>query len=85
METLKGIVALIGVSVLAFLVYLFAIDIRKDLSTIDTRVETLDGEIYDCVEANSHDNGMTYIRRPNGKRCRIVIPTRRIKIIKELR
>ncbi len=85
METLKGIAVLIGVSVLAFLVYLFVMDIKKDLITVDTRVETLDGEIYNCVEVNSRNNGMTYIRRPNGKNCRIVIPTRRIKIIKELR
>ena len=66
-----------------FMVILFAlmiVVIHEDVTVIDTRVETVDGKIYDCTEANSHNNGMTSIRRPYF----ISIPTRSVKIIKEI-
>ena len=66
-----------------FVVILFAlmiVVIHEDVTVIDTRVETVDGKIYDCTEANSHNNGMTSIRRPYF----ISIPTRSVKIIKEI-
>jgi len=66
-----------------FFVGLFSIIfyiIHEDLNTIDTRVETIDGKIYNCTEATAHDNGMTNIRKP----YYIQIPTRNIKVIKKL-
>lgn len=73
--------AIIGMIIVAGLFTLLGIDIHKDLTVIDTRVETVDGHIYDCTEAHSHDNGMTYIRNPHY----IQIPTRNIKIIKKIK
>lgn len=55
--------------------------VHDDLTTIDTRVETVDGKTYDCTEANSSDNGMTYIRNP----YYITMPSRNIKIIKRIK
>jgi hypothetical protein len=69
-----------GVIFVAMLFALMICSIHKDVTVIDTRVETIDGKIYDCTEANSHNNGMTNIRRPHF----ISIPTRSIKIIKEI-
>jgi hypothetical protein len=60
---------------------LMVIDIRKDLTVIDTRVETVDGKTYDCTEAHSSDNGMTYIRKP----YYITMPSRNIKLIKRIK
>jgi hypothetical protein len=54
--------------------------VHDDLTTIDTRVETVDGKTYDCTEASSSNNGMTYIRKP----YYITMPTRNIKIIKRI-
>jgi hypothetical protein len=73
--------AIFGFLLVAALFTLIGIDIHKDLTVIDTRVETTDGKIYDCNEAHSHDNGMTYIRKPHY----IQIPTRSIKIIKRIK
>jgi hypothetical protein len=73
--------AIIGMIIVAALFTLLGIDIHKDLTVIDTRVETVDGHTYDCTEANSSDNGMTYIRNPHY----IQIPTRNIKIIKRIK
>ena len=70
-----------GVIFVAILFALMFVIIHEDLTVIDTRVETVDGTIYDCTEANSHTNGMTSIRRPYF----ISIPTRSIKIIKEIK
>ena len=74
------IVTVLGVIFVMTLFALMIIAIRKDMTDIDTRVETVDGKIYDCTEANSHIYGMTSIRRPYF----ILIPTRRVKIIKEI-
>jgi hypothetical protein len=71
----------IGVIVVMSLFVLMVISIRKDVTDIDTRVETVDGKIYNCTEANSYNNGMTYIRRPHF----ISVPTRSIKMIKEIK
>ena len=72
---------IIGMIIGGVLFTLVGIDIHKDLTVIDTRVETVDGKTYDCNEAHSHDNGMTYIRKP----YYIQIPTRSIKIIKRIK
>jgi hypothetical protein len=71
----------LGVVFVITLFTLMVISIKNDLTAIDTRVETVDGHIYDCTEANSYRNEMTYIRRPYF----IQIPTRSIKIIKEIK
>lgn len=72
--------AIIGMIIVAALFTLIGFDIHKDLTVIDTRVETVDGKTYDCTEANSSDNGMTYIRKP----YYITMPSRNIKLIKRL-
>ena len=73
--------AIIGMIIVGTLFTFVGIDIHEDLTVIDTRVETMDGKTYDCNEAHSHDNGMTYIRKPHY----IQIPTRSIKIIKRIK
>jgi hypothetical protein len=70
-----------GVILVATLFVLMIYSIHEDLTVIDTRVETIDGKIYDCTEANSNTNGMTYIRKP----YKIIIPTKSIKIITEIK
>jgi hypothetical protein len=73
--------AIFGFLLVAGLFTLMGIDIHKDLTVIDTRVETVDGKTYDCTEANSSDNGMTYIRKP----YYITMPSRNIKLIKRIK
>jgi len=73
--------AIIGMIIVGVLGTLMVIDIRKDLTVIDTRVETVDGKTYDCTEAHSSDNGMTYIRKP----YYITMPSRNIKLIKRIK
>lgn len=73
--------AIFGMIIVAALFTLLGIDIYKDLTVIDIRVETVDGRTYDCTEAYANDNGMTYIRNP----YYIQIPTRNIKIIKRIK
>jgi hypothetical protein len=73
--------AIIGMIIVGALGTLMVIDIRKDLTVIDTRVETVDGKTYDCTEAHSSDNGMTYIRKP----YYITMPSRNIKLIKRIK
>ena len=73
--------AIFGMIIVASLVTLLVLDIRKDVTVIDTRVETVDGHIYDCTEAHSYDNGMTDIRKP----YYMQIPTRHIKLIKRIK
>lgn len=73
--------AIIGMIVVGVLFTFVGIDIHKDLTVIDTRVETIDGHTYDCTEAHANDNGMTYVRNP----YYIQIPTRSIKIIKRIK
>ena len=73
--------AIIGMIIVAALFIVIGIDIHKDLTVIDTRVETVDGKTYDCNEAHAHDNGMTYIRKP----YYMQIPTRNIKLIKRIK
>lgn len=70
----------LGVVFVIALFTLMIISIKNDLTVIDTRVETIDGHIYDCTEAHAYRNEMTYIRRPYF----IQIPTRSIKIIKQI-
>ena len=71
-----------GVIFISMLFGLMIYSIHKDVTVIDTRVETIDGKIYDCAEANSYNNGMTYVRKPYQK---IIIPTKSIKIITEIK
>jgi hypothetical protein len=73
--------AIIGMIIVGVLGTLMVIDIRKDLTVIDTRVETVDGKTYDCTEAHSSDNGMTYIRKP----YYITMPSKNIKLIKRIK
>ena len=73
--------AIIGMIIVGVLFTIIGIDIHEDLTVIDTRVETMDGHTYDCNEAHSHDNGMTYIRKP----YYMQIPTRNIKLIKQIK
>lgn len=73
--------AIIGMIIVGVLFTLVGIDIHKDLTVIDTRVETIDGKTYDCTEAYSQINGWTYIRKPHY----IQIPTSSIKIIKRIK
>ncbi len=63
------------------LITVISFDIHEDMTIIDTRVETVDGKTYDCTEANSSDNGMTYIRKP----YYITMPSRNIKLIKRIK
>lgn len=72
---------IIGMIIVGVLFTFVGIDIHKDLTVIDTRVETVDGKTYDCTEANSSDNGMTYIRKP----YYITMPSRNIKLIKRIK
>jgi len=69
-----------GIIIFGFLLSSIIYIIHDDLTTIDTRVETVDGKTYDCTEASSSNNGMTYIRKP----YYITMPTRNIKIIKRI-
>ena len=73
--------AIIGMIIVGVLGTPMVIDIRKDMTVIDTRVETVDGKTYDCTEAHSSDNGMTYIRKP----YYITMPSRNIKLIKRIK
>jgi hypothetical protein len=73
--------AIIGMIIVGALFTVIGFDIHKDLTSIDTRVETMDGKTYDCTEANSSDNGMTYIRKP----YYITMPSRNIKLIKRIK
>jgi hypothetical protein len=73
--------AIIGMIIVGALFTVIGFDIHKDLTVIDTRVETVDGKTYDCTEANSSDNGMTYIRKP----YYITMPSRNIKLIKRIK
>ena len=70
-----------GILVVASLLTVAGIDIHEDLTTVDTRVETVDGKTYDCTEAYSKNDGMTYIRKPHYTQ----IPTRYIKLIKRIK
>lgn len=72
--------AIFGMIIVAGLFTLLGIDIHKDVTVIDTRVETVDGQTYDCTDAYS-SNGMTHIGKPQY----IQIPTRSIKIIKRIK
>jgi hypothetical protein len=73
--------AIIGMIIVGALITVISYDIHKDMTRIDTRVETMDGKTYDCTEANSSDNGMTYIRKP----YYITMPSRNIKLIKRIK
>ncbi len=73
--------AIIGMIIVGGLFTVIGYDIHKDMTVIDTRVETVDGKTYDCTEANSSDNGMTYIRKP----YYITMPSRNIKLIKRIK
>ena len=72
--------AIIGIIIVAALFTLIGFDIHKDLTVIDTRVETVEGKSYDCTDACAYDNGMTDIGNP----YYIQIPTKTVKLIKRL-
>jgi hypothetical protein len=73
--------AIIGMIIVGALITVISFDIHEEMTVIDTRVETVDGKTYDCTEAHSSDNGMTYIRKP----YYITIPSRNIKLIKRIK
>ena len=75
------LVTVLGVIFCISVVIMLVISIRNDLTVIDTRVETIEGTIYDCTEAHSSRTGMTYIGNPYD----VGIPTRRIKIISNIK
>jgi hypothetical protein len=72
----------IGMIIVFFLFYFIYKDISYDLNVVDTKVELVDGAIYNCIEATSHDNHMTYLKL---KDCRLTIPSKKIKMIKTMR
>jgi len=80
MENNNIIGAIFGMIIVGCLFTLIGVDIHVDLTVIDTRVETIDGKTYDCVDAYANDNGMTYIRKPYYTQ----IPTKTVKLIKRL-
>ncbi len=84
-DILKAASAIIIATLFGWLIYIFIIDVKSDMFRIDTKVETVDGKVYRCSDADSHTDGMTYMRRVNGKNIRLTIPTKRIKIITEIR
>ena len=74
--------AIFGACVLAGLIWLWAREIKNDLTIVDTKVELVDGTTYLCVEASSGRDGMTYIRKPQNTGLQSMrIPTSRIKMI----
>ena len=74
--------AIFGACVLAGLIWLWAREIKNDLTIVDTKVELVDGTTYLCVEASSDRDGMTYIRKPQNTGLQSMsIPTARIKTI----
>jgi hypothetical protein len=74
-QTALGILFFGGIFFLLF--YL----IHREETVIDTRVETLDGRIYNCTDSDSYDNGMTHIREP----YEIIIPSKTIKVISKIK
>ena len=79
---MKAIGAGIGFSIFVGLVWIWVLEIRKDIYDIDTKVEMIDGTIYKCAEANSYHSGMTHIISPKSK---VIVPTNTIKIIKSIK
>ena len=81
-KTPETIGAIFGACVLAGLIWLWAREIKNDLTIVDTKVELVDGTTYLCVEASSGRDGMTYIRKPQNTGFQSMrIPTGRIKMI----
>ena len=76
----EWILAVFGFLSVVAIISLLCYGIHKDINEIDTRVETIDGKTYDCVDAYASDNGMTSIRKP----YYIQIPTKTVKVIKRL-
>lgn len=78
----KVIGLIFGMSIVGVLFWFVYVDIKKDLTVVDTKVELFDGTIYDCIEATSYRSGMTHMRLKNKN---IIIPSNRIKIIERIR
>jgi hypothetical protein len=78
----KVIGLIFGMSIVVCLFWFVYVDIKKDLTVVDTKVELLDGTIYNCIEAASYKSGMTHMRLKNKN---IIIPSNRIKIIERIR
>ena len=78
----KVIGLIFGMSIVGCLFWFLYVDIKKDLTVVDTRVELVDGTIYNCIEAISYNSGMTYMRL---KKKNIIIPSKRIKIIERIK
>ena len=85
-KTPETIGAIFGACVFAVLIWLWASEIKNDLTIVDTKVELLDGTTYLCVEASSGRDGMTYIRKPQNTGFKSIrIPTARIKMITRIK
>jgi hypothetical protein len=84
-DVLKAVSAILIAVVFLWLGYLFLIDIKNDIGKIDTKVETIDGKVYRCSDANPSRDGMTYMNRVNGKNIRLTIPSKNIKTITEIK
>jgi hypothetical protein len=78
----KVIGLIFGMSIVGVLFWFVYVDIKKDLTVVDTKVELLDGTIYNCIEATSYSSGMTHMRLKNKN---IIIPSKRIKIIERIK
>ena len=78
-DLIGAIFVMIITGVLFWFIY---VDIKKDLTVVDTRVELVDGTKYNCIEASSYNSGMTHLRLKNKN---IVIPSKRIKIIERIK
>ena len=78
----KVIGLIFGMSIVVVLFWFVYVDIKKDLTVVDTKVELVDGTIYDCIEATSYKSGMTHMRLKNKN---IIIPSNQIKIIERIR
>jgi len=74
--------AIIGMIIVGVLFFFLYKDIKYDLTVVDTKVELVDGTIYECIEALPSGNNMTYIKLED---TRLVIPSKRIKIIEKIR
>ena len=84
-DILKGLCAVLIAVIFLWFGYLFIGGIGSDIGRIDIRVETIDGRVYRCSDVNSSRDGMTYMNSVNGGNIRLVIPSRSIKTITELK
>lgn len=71
-----------GMTIVGVLFWFIYVDIKKDLTIVDTKVELVDGTKYNCIDAISYNSGMTHLRLKNKN---IIIPSKQIKIIERIK